>query len=248
MKQRLGSIIITLGLLWPWSQVAAEKVLTNHAFAWSNMVGYINFGNLSITDQAVQGSAWSESKGFIIFSPPQGRVLNDGTGNLSGSAWGEQLGWIDFSEVNISATGNFSGRATGPLVGTITFDCPNFCDVQTDWRPSLTNRPAGTTLNRNSASAPGTSVGNTNTVSVAPVPAAKPLALFDISSNAIGQKKQRPTIFIFFSLGTSLIFFLLLLALLRRMRERTRAQQNASNQITSADGSRKISPGEYSKK
>ena len=119
----------------PLSYVSAGTVLSSHKYAWSNNVGYINFENVIVNDSALSGSAWSANKGFIKFNPAQGGVLNDGTGSLSGSAWGEQLGWIDFDNVSINgATGRFSGTATGSLVGIITFDCPNYCDVETDWR------------------------------------------------------------------------------------------------------------------
>ena len=124
----------------PFYFVSAGTVLSPHKYAWSNNVGYINFENVTVSDSALGGYAWSTNKGFIKFNPAQGGVFNDGTGNLSGSAWGEQLGWIDFDTVFISpSTGLFSGTATGALVGTITFDCPNYCDVETDWRPATSS-------------------------------------------------------------------------------------------------------------
>lgn len=135
--RKLALIILAVGIITP-AYAAAGTVLSSHSYAWSNNVGYINFANVTVTDSALGGSAWSANKGFINFSPAQGGVVNDGTGNLSGSAWGEQLGWIDFNNVSIDANGQFSGTATGDLVGTITFDCPNYCDVQTDWRPAST--------------------------------------------------------------------------------------------------------------
>ncbi len=135
-KQELLIFIFILGLFLPFYYVSAGTILSTNKYAWSNNVGYINFENVTVGDSTLGGHAWSANKGFINFSPAQGGVLNNGTGNLSGSAWGEQLGWIDFDNVSInSSTGQFSGTATGTLVGTITFDCPNYCDVQTDWRP-----------------------------------------------------------------------------------------------------------------
>lgn len=133
MKQALLIFIFALGLLSPLSYVNAGAILSSHKFAWSNNVGYINFGNVTVNDNALSGYAWSAYSGWIKFGPTQGGVLNDGAGNLSGFAWGEQLGWIDFNNVNIEASGKFSGTATGTLVGTITFDC-QYCDVQADWR------------------------------------------------------------------------------------------------------------------
>lgn len=124
-----------LGVCFPFQALAfTGSVLADHEYAWSNNVGYISFRNVVITDSSLSGYAWSANKGFITFNPARGGVHNDGKGNLSGSAWGEQLGWIDFSGVAIDTFGQWSGTATGDLVGTITFDCPQYCDVNTDWR------------------------------------------------------------------------------------------------------------------
>jgi hypothetical protein len=133
-KQKLIILFTLSGLFIPLFYAEAGTVLSSHKYAWSNNVGYINFEHVTVGDTALGGYAWSANKGFIRFNPAQGGVFNDGAGNLFGSAWGEQLGWIDFDNVHIDANGRFSGTATGVLVGTITFDCPNYCDVQTDWR------------------------------------------------------------------------------------------------------------------
>lgn len=118
----------------PLSYARAGTILSSHKYAWSNNSGYINFENVTVDDRKLSGYAWSTNHGWIKFSPTQGGVLNDETGNLSGSAWGEQLGWIDFDNVSINPTsGKFSGTATGTLAGTITFDC-QYCDVETNWR------------------------------------------------------------------------------------------------------------------
>ena len=130
---RIGACI--LGLLVAAPAALAGVVVSPHQYAWSNNVGYINFALVTVSDTTLAGYAWSANKGWIHFNPAQGGVANNGAGNLSGSAWGEQLGWIDFDAVSISpSTGRFSGTATSPLIGTLTFDCPLFCDVQTDWR------------------------------------------------------------------------------------------------------------------
>ena len=143
-KQKLTIFLFILGLFLPLASVFAGVVLGTHKYAWSNNVGYINFEDVIVENNALSGYAWSANKGLIKFNPVLGGVFNDGTGNLSGSAWGEQLGWIDFNNVLInSTTGKFSGTATGSLVGIITFDCPNYCDVQTDWRPSTTTFSSG---------------------------------------------------------------------------------------------------------
>ncbi len=140
MRRGLAIIILaSLGLAPLPVFAATGTVLDAHKYAWSNNVGYINFASVIVDDSTLSGSAWSTNKGFIKFNPAESGVINDGAGNLSGSAWGEQLGYIDFSGVTInSSTGQFSGTATGTLVGTITFDCPTYCDVATDWRPTTT--------------------------------------------------------------------------------------------------------------
>ena len=139
LRMRFTIFIFILGLLLPLFSLKAEIILSSHKYAWSNNVGYINFENVIVSDNTLSGYAWSENKGFINFNPTKGGVLNDGTGNLSGYAWGEQLGWINFGNVNIDDNGKFSGTAEGNLVGIITFDCPNYCDVETDWRPITTS-------------------------------------------------------------------------------------------------------------
>ena len=141
LKQKLTIFIFILGLFLPLAYLSAGTVLSSNKYAWSNNVGYINFENVIVENSALSGYAWSTNKGLIKFNPALGGVLNDGTGNLSGSAWGEQLGWIDFDNVSINGTtGKFSGTASGALVGTITFDCPNYCDVQTDWRQAVSSQ------------------------------------------------------------------------------------------------------------
>lgn len=128
--------IFTIALFSFSSLVFAGTVLSSYKYAWSNNVGYINFENVTVENDTLSGYAWSKTYGWIKFNPVQSGVLND-AGDLSGSAWGEQLGWINFDNVSIDpATGKFSGVATGNLVGTINFDCPTYCDVRTDWRPT----------------------------------------------------------------------------------------------------------------
>lgn len=138
-KQKLTIFLFILGMFLPLSHVFAGTVISPHKYAWSNNFGYINFENVVVNDSALSGYAWSANSGYINFDPSEGGVLNDGTGNLSGSAWGTGLGWIDFNNVSIDPnTGKFSGTAVGTLVGTITFDCTNYCDVETDWRQAAT--------------------------------------------------------------------------------------------------------------
>lgn len=130
-----------ISIILPFFYANAGTILDSYKYAWSNNVGYINFANVVIEDSVLSGYAWSENAGWIKFNPALGGVLNDGVGNLSGSAWGEGLGWIDFSNVNIGTNGEFSGTASGEKVGTISFDCPNYCDVRTDWSANPTPTP-----------------------------------------------------------------------------------------------------------
>ncbi len=149
LRQRLAFLILIFGLLLPLSFVFAGTILSSHKYAWSDQVGYINFENVTVGDSVLSGYAWSANNGWIKFDPAQGGVLNNGAGNLSGSAWGEKLGWMDFNNVTINpSTGRFSGTATGTLVGTITFDCPNYCDVETDWRQAVSSSSGGSSGGR----------------------------------------------------------------------------------------------------
>lgn len=143
--RRVFALLFIAGLGFaPLSALAMTgSVLDDHKYAWSNNVGYINFDNVNITDSLLTGYAWSTNKGWIKFNPALGGVTNDGRGNLTGSAWGEQLGWIDFGHVQIDNNGQFSGTATGDLIGTLTFNCPNYCDVATDWLYSFSHNGGG---------------------------------------------------------------------------------------------------------
>ena len=149
-------ILFFLGTFLSFSLASAGTILSSYKYAWSNNVGYINFENVVVGDNTLSGYAWSKNSGWIKFNPAQGGVLNS-NGNLSGHAWGEQLGWINFDSVSIdTATGKFSGTATGTLIGTLTFDCPNYCDVRTDWRPVCPTVANASTYNAYSTCGPAT--------------------------------------------------------------------------------------------
>lgn len=122
--------------LAPYNNVEAAdgNMETGAIYAWSNNSGYINFEDVTVTDNALTGYAWSTNSGWINMSPTNGGVTHN-DGDLSGYAWGDHLGWIDFSGVSIdTSTGLFSGAAIGNLIGTLTFDCPTYCNVRTAWR------------------------------------------------------------------------------------------------------------------
>jgi len=140
--RKLLFLIFLFSILLPSTFVLAANITGSYKYAWSNNVGYINFENLTVGDSTLSGYAWSTNKGWIKFDPTNGGVLNNEQGVLSGYAWGEQLGWINFSGVSINtSTGKFSGTATSDLIGTLTFDCPTYCDVRTDWRPVAQTPP-----------------------------------------------------------------------------------------------------------
>lgn len=107
-------------------------------FAWSDDLGWINFGytngNVQISDTELTGYAWSSSAGRINLSPTQSGVTNNMQGTLSGYAWSENTGWINFQGVWISPLGRFRGTATGDNGISINFSCAN-CNVSTNWKP-----------------------------------------------------------------------------------------------------------------
>ncbi|MEI7480264.1 MAG: hypothetical protein WCJ59_01430 [bacterium] len=138
ISKRLIFILLLIGIFLPMSFTLAGTILSTNKYAWNDNSGYINFENVIVDDTMLSGFAWSSNSGWIKFNPALGGVLNDGQGHLSGYAWGEGLGWINFTGVNISTTsGKFSGTATGEQAGKINFNCPNYCDVRTDWRPPV---------------------------------------------------------------------------------------------------------------
>lgn len=237
-KPRLTIFLFTFGLVLPLSYASAGTVVSPHKYAWSNNVGYINFENVTVSDSALGGNAWSANKGFIKFNPAQGGVLNDGTGNLSGSAWGEQLGWIDFNNVSIDGSGTFSGTATGTLVGAITFDCPNYCDVQTDWRPATSSVASSngggggeevlpnavvTAVNPNAniTLASPVAIQKTAVGNVLNIPTEQP-ALFDVTSESVQPKNQNSSLIpvVGVALIVGIALGILLLVIRRQLRKR----------------------------
>jgi len=111
---------------------------TVSGYAWSDQIGWINFGttngDIHVTETKLTGYAWNENKGRINLSPTNGGVGNTGGGALSGYAWSEGSGWINFTGVTIDSSGNFSGIATGDNGVNVNFSCSE-CNVKTDWRP-----------------------------------------------------------------------------------------------------------------
>ena len=133
-----------LGLTIPVVFAVAGTIDPTDKYAWSDQIGWINFGcsdcNVQVTDTNITGHAWSPNYGWINLNPSTSGITNSG-GTLSGSAWGENVGWINFSGVTINTSnGQFSGTATGPVVGNIQFNLTTpqpGTPVTTDWRPGV---------------------------------------------------------------------------------------------------------------
>ena len=135
---RFGSkafvLIYLLILPFAASNVFAGNIDSTHKYAefLDATEPQINFGttegNVTVTNSAITGYAWSESYGWINLDPSMGGVSNDGNGYISGYAWGERTGWINFSptnggvSINVS-TGDFSGYAWSENLGWISFNC-----------------------------------------------------------------------------------------------------------------------------
>ncbi len=135
--------IFLIGFILSISSVSAANITGEYKYAWGTNIGYVNFENTTVSDSSISGYAWSKNHGWIRFDAQNGGVSNN-NGDLSGYAWGEQLGWINFNNVSINvSSGKFSGTATGDIIGTLNFDCPNFCDVRTNWRPTSTTQGTG---------------------------------------------------------------------------------------------------------
>ena len=153
----------------------ASNISNNNAYAWGNVIGWINFNatnsNVNVTDTQVTGYAWSSNYGWINLNPTNGGVVNDGNGNLSGKAWGQNTGWIDFTGVSINTSGTFVGQtASSPKAGIINFSCTS-CNVNTTWRKAVAvtqTSNTNTSLSSLSGSSGGTSRYIPNTTQTQP--------------------------------------------------------------------------------
>lgn len=122
-------------------------------WAWSDVRGWIDFYNSSVTVTAskLTGSAvFADTPNDFISldceTSPNGNICatsnyfvsNDNLGNLAGWAWNDNIGWISFCggqntgvcpgsigyQVRINySTGYFSGFAWNDLIGWISFNC-----------------------------------------------------------------------------------------------------------------------------
>ncbi len=180
------------------SSAAAGVIDATHRYAWSENVGWIDFGtiegNVQITDAALTGYAWGENVGWISLNCANTascgtvdyKVTNNGEGTLGGYAWSENLGWIQFDPphagVRIDASGTFSGYAWGENIGWIVFHCnnQNSCDtadfkVRTDWRPLSGRANEAAVPTALSGGCRGSNCRNKPTPTIDRLPAASPV-------------------------------------------------------------------------
>lgn len=117
----VASVLDTGGNIYFDSATYSSNVTIDYStremsgYAWSEDLGWIDFGNSSNNTQGpvsvtpsghLAGKAKSLDGGYIYFDSDvyQSNVtVTSGTGQFSGYAWSEDLGWIDFS--NVSAPG-----------------------------------------------------------------------------------------------------------------------------------------------
>lgn len=156
------TVIFFIGVFFLFSIAHAGNIDSANKYAeFLDAVGpRINFGttegDVTVTDSAITGYAWSTDYGWINLAPSNGGVANDGNGNLSGYAWGEGTGWINFDPTNggvsiDTSTGDFSGYAWAQNIGWISFNCAdegvcgtNDYKVQTSWPNDETDPPPTT--------------------------------------------------------------------------------------------------------
>ena len=148
--QRFYNLIAILAIVsfLPSLVSATTNIDSADKYAWSEKIGWINFGtssgNVQITNTTLSGYAWHSEYGWINLAPNDGGVLNNGSGVLSGRAWGEGTGWINFSGISIDSEGYWSGYATGDTTGKVSFNCANSNScatsnfkVRTSWRKTM---------------------------------------------------------------------------------------------------------------
>ncbi|HVT75220.1 MAG TPA: hypothetical protein VHD69_02305 [Candidatus Paceibacterota bacterium] len=138
------------------ASAAGGGIDPTYPYAWSEQVGWLNFGtnegDVQVTDTKLTGYVWGEDIGWINLAPtPTTYVANDGQGDLSGYAWGAGTGYIDFSNTTIDRQGFFHGHANSSITGDISFNCDNSSScgssdfkVKTYWQPTMMPAPTPT--------------------------------------------------------------------------------------------------------
>ena len=136
-------------------------------FAWSDSVGWINFGTSTeevegrvyVSNNKLYGYAWGENVGWISLNCENDNSCGDSNygvtqtssnGVLTGFAWGENIGWIDFAPdgggvfvaTSTSGVNAFSGYAWGENIGWISFSgtSPDY-GVTTTWNHPAASAP-----------------------------------------------------------------------------------------------------------
>ena len=151
MKKFTLFLFLFLGLTIPVFFVVAGTIDSVNKYAWSENIGWINFGcspgcDVQITDTELTGYVWSQNFGWISLHCSNGGGactphwgVHNSNGTLSGDAWGENVGWINFTGVFINtSTGQFNGTATGSVTGDIQFNLATpqpGTPVTTNWTP-----------------------------------------------------------------------------------------------------------------
>ncbi len=129
--------------------LAQVPIDPDHAFAWSENAGWLNFAgapapdDIAVSATFLTGFAWGENIGWINLGNGAGPYANTNhtnfgvnifpNGNLAGFAWGENIGWINFNTAPTfaafaqqarydAAARRFRGYAWGENIGWITLD------------------------------------------------------------------------------------------------------------------------------
>lgn len=165
ISQNLFRNKITATIFDPMTLPADAKPASG--YAWSDTVGWINFGDdtsattgkVYVSNNELYGYAWGENVGWISMNCSNDTdCINNynvhqtsaNSGTLTGFAWGENIGWIDFAPAgggvsittNPSGPNTFRGYAWGENIGWISFsgtaeDASPYV-AETDWTPPAT--------------------------------------------------------------------------------------------------------------
>ena len=98
-------------------------------YAWSESLGWFDFGNVTVTDTTVTGYAYNDNTGWLVLDG-----VTNSNGTLSGYAWSESLGYFNFSNASISA-GAITGYAYNDNTGWLSFSTGT--NVTTTWAPAV---------------------------------------------------------------------------------------------------------------
>lgn len=116
--------------------VATPALATNTSgYAWSESLGWFDFGSATVSDTAITGYAYNDNTGWLVLDG----VTNSG-GTLTGYAWSESVGYFDFSNAYIES-GSIKGYAYNDNTGWLSFE--DDTNVTTTWAPATppTNTP-----------------------------------------------------------------------------------------------------------